>query len=78
MGGELTKDFILFLPDFHQYIILIAKAKEGNMPMHKDLIGTIISLAVITAAEILLTVLISSEQEKAKELGSIRDNLTLR
>lgn len=46
--------------------------------MHKDLIGTIISLTVITAAEILLTVLISNEQEKAKELGSIRDNLTLR
>lgn len=48
------------------------------MPMHKDLIGTLISLAVITAAEILLTVLISSEQEKANKLGSIRDNLTIR
>ena len=48
------------------------------MLMHKDLIGTIISLAVITAAEILLTVLISSEQEKAKELGGLRENLTLK
>lgn len=48
------------------------------MPMHKDLIGTIISLAVITAAEILLTVLINSEQEKAKRLSSIRDNLTIK
>lgn len=46
--------------------------------MHKDLIGTLVSLAVITAAEILLTVLISSEQEKANKLGSIRDNLTIR
>jgi len=46
--------------------------------MHKDLIGTIISLAVITAAEILLTVLINSEQEKAKRLDSIRDNLTIK
>lgn len=48
------------------------------MPMHKDLIGTIISLAVITAAEILLTVLINSEQEKAKRLSNIRDNLTIK
>ncbi len=45
--------------------------------MNKDLIGTLVSLAVLAAAEIILSVLISGEQEKAKELASIKDNIKL-